>query len=61
MKNLYNGQKTLRIPAFWSDNYITLFPGEEKTVAVTIAKEDLGGKEPYITFDKSGILTESHE
>ena len=36
------------LPSFWSDNYITLFPGEEKTVRVVVANEDLEGKQPEI-------------
>jgi beta-galactosidase/beta-glucuronidase len=36
------------LPSFWSDNYITLFPGEEKTITVVVAKEELKGKEPEI-------------
>jgi beta-galactosidase/beta-glucuronidase len=36
------------LPSFWSDNYITLFPGEEKTITVVAANEDLQGKHPVI-------------
>ncbi len=39
------------LPAFWDSNFITLFPGEEKTVRATIAKEDLSGEVPYIRID----------
>jgi exo-1,4-beta-D-glucosaminidase len=39
-------------PSFWSDNFITLMPGEEKTVVVRFAKKDLDGKEPVLVLDK---------
>jgi hypothetical protein len=31
------------LPTFWEDNYITLFSGEEKTVAARISKKDTKG------------------
>jgi exo-1,4-beta-D-glucosaminidase len=39
------------LPTFWDSNFITLFPGEEKTVRATIVKEDLHGATPYISID----------
>jgi len=39
-------------PSFWSDNFITLMPGEEKIVIVRFAKKDLEGKEPVLVLDK---------
>ena len=39
------------LPTFWDLNFITLFPGEEKTVRATIVKEDLHGATPYISID----------
>jgi exo-1,4-beta-D-glucosaminidase len=39
------------LPTFWDSNFITLFPGEEKTVRATIVKEDLNGATPYISID----------
>jgi exo-1,4-beta-D-glucosaminidase len=44
-----NGEEVL--PTFWDSNFITLFPGEEKTVKATIQKEDLHGQEPYVSID----------
>ena len=40
------------LPTFWSDNYITLFPGEEKTIIATVAKSDLAGAKPNVQIDK---------
>lgn len=39
-------------PTFWSDNFITLLPGEEKDVTARFAKKDLDGKEPVLIIDK---------
>jgi beta-galactosidase/beta-glucuronidase len=44
-----NGEEVL--PSFWDSNFITLFPGEEKTVTVTVGKQDLQGATPYISID----------
>ena len=40
------------LPTFWSDNFLTLFPGEERTVTATFAKEDLDGKKAVLVVDK---------
>jgi exo-1,4-beta-D-glucosaminidase len=39
-------------PTFWSDNFFTLLPGEEKTLTARFAKQDLDGKEPVLELDK---------
>lgn len=39
------------LPSFWSDNFITLFPQEEKTVTAILAKEDLQGQKPIVTIE----------
>ena len=39
------------LPTFWDSNFITLFPGEEKTVRATITNEDLHGAVPFISID----------
>ena len=39
------------LPTFWSDNYITLFPGEEKKVIANVAKSDLIGAQPIIEIE----------
>lgn len=39
-------------PSFWSDNFITLLPGEVKTVTVRFARKDLDGKKPVLVLDK---------
>ena len=39
------------LPTFWESNFVTLFPGEEKTVRAAAAKEDLHGATPFISID----------
>ena len=36
------------LPAVYSDNYITLMPGEQKTVTIQWRKEDARGQQPHI-------------
>lgn len=43
------------LPTFWSDNFITLLPGEEKTIYAVAAKHDLQGAKPSVSVDKTGI------
>jgi len=38
-------------PTFWSDNYVSIFPGEEKTLIGRFAEEDLEGAIPGIKVD----------
>ncbi len=40
------------LPTFWSDNFFSLLPGEEKTVTARFDKQDLDGEEPVLTIDK---------
>jgi exo-1,4-beta-D-glucosaminidase len=37
-----NDTATEILPSFWEDNFITLFPGEERSVDVKFAKDDAG-------------------
>ncbi len=39
------------LPTFWDGNFVTLFPGEEKTVTAAVAKKDLHGNTPYVSID----------
>ena len=36
------------LPTIWSDNFITLLPGEEKDLSAIIVKEDLGNNKPFV-------------
>ena len=31
-------------PVFWSDNFVTLFPGETKTLTAAVSKSDVWGE-----------------
>lgn len=39
------------LPTFWSDNFITLLPGEEKMLTARFAVEELDGKNPVVVSD----------
>jgi len=40
------GQEAL--PVFWEDNYISLLPGETRTLTATVRTRDLGGAAPHV-------------
>ena len=44
------------LPTFWDSNFITLFPGEEKTVMATIETVDLHGAVPYLSIDGNKVV-----
>ena len=39
-------------PVFWSDNFISLFPNETRTITATVSIEDLHGENPIIIIIK---------
>jgi exo-1,4-beta-D-glucosaminidase len=41
------------LPTIWQDNYITLFPGEERTVEAVIAERDLNGSGFSVVIDNN--------
>ena len=41
------------LPTFWSDNFITLFPGEGRTLEARFAKEDLRGSAFTVVVDNN--------
>ncbi len=36
------------VPVTYTDNYVTLFPGDSTTIVARFASEDLGGSQPYL-------------
>jgi mannosylglycoprotein endo-beta-mannosidase len=44
-----SGERVL--PVFYSDNYLSLVPGESRTVTIEAATKDLGGDAPLIAVD----------
>lgn len=41
------------LPTIWSDNFITLFPGQEKTLTAKFAKRDLNGSGFSVVIDNN--------
>ncbi len=39
------------LPAYYSDNYVSLLPGESRTISVEAAAKDLGGEQPALVLD----------
>ena len=39
------------LPSYWSDNYVTVLPGENKTLTVNFNEEDLGNNDPYLVIE----------
>jgi beta-mannosidase len=49
---LHQGKDGARVlPVFYSDNYMSLVPGESRTVTIEAATSDLGGKTPAVLVD----------
>jgi hypothetical protein len=49
------------LPAYYSDNYVSLSPGESRTITVTASTTDLGGDNPMIALDGWNATTDSSE
>jgi exo-1,4-beta-D-glucosaminidase len=45
------------LPIFWSDNDITLWPGESETVHASYRKADLHGRSPVVTLHGWNVAT----
>ena len=41
------------LPTFWTDNFLTIFPGEEREVMATCARQDLEGATPVLKLDRN--------
>jgi len=46
-------------PVFWDDNYVSLFPGEERTITGSFVVHDLDGAEPVIEIDGWNVTPEA--
>jgi exo-1,4-beta-D-glucosaminidase len=49
LRKANNGDDVL--PVFWDDNYISLLPGEERTVSGTVSTHDLGAAHPSVSIE----------
>jgi exo-1,4-beta-D-glucosaminidase len=47
------------VPIDYSDNYVSLWPGESTTITATYATADLGGKAPYLRVGGYNVPTTS--
>jgi exo-1,4-beta-D-glucosaminidase len=47
------------VPISWSDNYVSLFPGEQTTLTATYQTGDLGGAAPYLRVRGVNVPTSS--
>jgi len=47
------GTKEEILPTFWEDNFITLFPGEEKIVKASFSKKDVTGSDFSVILDNN--------
>lgn len=45
------------LPVLWDDNYISLLPGESRTVTATMAEQDLHGDEPAVEVSGWNVKT----
>ena len=48
------------LPSWWDDNYLSLLPGEERTIGVRLPAASLGGKDPWLRIDGSNVESETH-
>jgi beta-mannosidase len=39
------------LPVYYDDNYVSLLPGESRTIKVEAASKDLGGDKPLVAVD----------
>ncbi len=49
LRNQRSGERIL--PAFYSDNYVSLVPGESKTITIDAEQRDLIAEPPLIAVD----------
>jgi hypothetical protein len=45
------------LPVWYSDNYVSLLPGERRSVAIEAAAGDLAGDTPLVTIDGWNVTT----
>jgi beta-mannosidase len=49
LRNERTNQRVL--PVYYSENYVSLLPGESRTITIEAASEDLGGARPLVVVD----------
>lgn len=51
LKLVRSGDGEMVVPIFWDDNYISLLPGEERTIEGYCLKKDLNGQQPELKVE----------
>jgi hypothetical protein len=51
------GSKERVLPVYYSDNYVSLLPGESRTIHVEAASVDLHGQQPLVMLDGWNVTT----
>jgi len=46
---------------FYSDNYVSLLPGERRTITIEAAAKDLGSDRPLVTLDGWNVSTAARD
>jgi beta-mannosidase len=49
LRNQRTNQRVL--PVYYSENYVSLLPGESRTIAIEAGLQDLGGARPLVVVD----------
>jgi beta-mannosidase len=49
------------LPVFYSDNYVSLLPGERRTITIEAAAKDLGSDRPLVTVDGWNVSTAARD
>ena len=47
------------LPVYYSENYISLLPGESRSITIEAALEDLGGAPPLVVVDGWNVTTKA--
>jgi Exo-beta-D-glucosaminidase Ig-fold domain/Glycosyl hydrolases family 2/Glycosyl hydrolases family 2, sugar binding domain len=47
------------LPIFYTDNYVSLLPGESKTITIEAAAKDLGSDRPLVVLDGWNVTTKT--
>jgi len=59
LRNQRTNQRVL--PVFYSDNYVSLLPGERRTITIEAGAKDLGSDRPLVTLDGWNVSTAARD
>jgi beta-mannosidase len=57
LRNQRTNQRVL--PVFYTDNYVSLLPGESRTITIEAAAKDLGSDQPLVVLDGWNTTTQA--